>query len=107
MGIAGILACVKMSPDGGISMANARNMAVGKMVATSVIRLVIELTLARSKMVAGGAVYVVIGWHLASGKMNGNTLRRLTNGPRHVPGRSHAASLDWARNSPTVQQPET
>jgi len=63
-------------------MANARNMAVGKMVATSEVKLVIVRPLARSKMVAGGAVYVVIGWHLASGKMKGNTPRRKWHGSR-------------------------
>jgi hypothetical protein len=82
-------------------------MAVGKMVAASAPELVTERVLARSKMIAGSVVPLVIEYELASGKMKGNTPRRRSNGQSVVHGRGHAASLDRARNSPTVQQPET
>jgi len=88
-------------------MANARGMAVGKIVATSEQNMVIVGELARSKMVAGSVAVLVIEINLASGKMKGNTPRRRPNGQREAHGRGHAATLDWARNSPTVQQPET
>lgn len=107
MVIGKIVACVKIDPDGGTSMVNARGMAVGKMVATSKHALVIVYLLARSKMVAGSVEPLVIKYELASGKMKGNTPRRVLIEQSHHDGRGHAASLDWARNSPTVQQPET
>lgn len=82
IGIGCDLACAKIEPDGESSMVSAHTLAVGKMVATSVIRLVIELTLARSKMVAGSVVSLVIESELASGKMKGNTPRRVIYGSR-------------------------
>ena len=88
-------------------MANACGVAVGKMVATSATQVVIGWVLARSKMVAGSVVPLVIEYELASGKMKGNTPRRRPDGQREAHGRGHAATLDRARNSPTVQQPET
>ncbi len=88
-------------------LGSEHHLAAGKMVATSKHGLVIVSLLARSKMVAGSVVPLVIEYELASGKMKGNTPRRRPNGQREARGRGHAATLDRARNSPTVQQPET
>jgi hypothetical protein len=82
MVIACTVACVKIDPDGGCMLGSEHHLAAGKIVATSVIGLVIELTLARSKMVAGSVVPLVIEYELASGKMKGNTPRRKWHGSR-------------------------
>ena len=88
-------------------MASAALLAIGKMNATGAPLMGHDQRMARSKMVAGSAGYLVIDRALASGKMKGNTPRRHSYGQRFVHSRGHAATLDWARNSPTVQQPET